>query len=184
MNPNYHNKTKRNQLKQANKELIKNYIEQNQCNIFMTITVIEPNMEKKWKYNDWRISNNRLIRDLNLLFCWINSHLYGRRYKKHNKFLEGIGAIEYQANGQPHIHLVIANEITKQELDEAIERRVQKLKIFSPKGIDVQEIEQSESSHTRLSQYLVKDTNKLPNHETPHLQMSGNTVFLGINGFY
>ena len=142
----------RHEMQQAYSQLA---LEQ-QPTTLLTLTVKEPT----GKHGNWRIPVDTLISKGNLLLLWVNSELFGKKFKKNGFGLTGFGCIENQANHQPHLHLAITNPMPPNrlvKLKEAVFEKIQKFKLFDPRGVDVRPIGDSDEDFSAIGYYLAKE---------------------------
>ena len=95
--------------------------------LVMTVTFIDPKLVRpkgSRKLSEKEVLNLIIVSDefaertLNKFFKHINQFLFGR---DRSKYLKGVGCLEYQWTGQPHMHLDLFNRITGAELLQAVD---------------------------------------------------------------
>lgn len=129
---------------------------QQRPSVLLTLTVKEP----KGKHGHWLVSDDVLLRKTNMLIHWINSELFGRKYRKNGKGLKAFGSIEKQSNLQPHIHFAITNRMPPKQFlkfKKILLEKIRKIKLFEEHGVDVQLIGSSDADAWRVGQYIAKD---------------------------
>lgn len=132
----------------------------------ITLTLKAPRSKSRYyrgdKYNtkqndtQWFISDSVTLKQINKLFDFVNSKLFNRQYKKGNKFLSGIGCIEYQKNKQLHVHILINNSLPLDLLVKIFTKQISKFSLFDVRGLDIQEVKKSTISNERISYYVTK----------------------------
>jgi hypothetical protein len=132
----------------------------------VTITLKQPKLRLKYingqsyesKHNgtNYKTSDNQALHAINLLLHYVNESIYGRNYKKNNLFISGVGSLEYQKNQQPHVHLLIHNNITYEKLNYHFIKKLTKFNILDQHGLMIQPVIDTPESIERLSSYDTK----------------------------
>ena len=105
---------------------------------------------------EYKTSTPKALDKFNLLIHFVNCYLFGKQYEKNNNYLHGVGSLEYQKNGQPHIHLLVDNDVDYYDLDAAIFFKSSKFPMMDCSGIDVQRVTDSEQDILDVSKYVMK----------------------------
>lgn len=124
--------------------------------VLLTLTVKEP----KGKYGNGLVSENTLLNKANLLLKWVNADLYGRKFLKNGKGLQGFGSIEKQSNGQPHTHLAITSPVPPKQflkLKKSLFEKIKKIDLFEASGTDVRMIDTGDVDYWRVGGYIAKE---------------------------
>ena len=131
------------------------YIFCNPPSYFITITFKDSSFNRyptKWRYSD-----DEAISLTNRLLHFVNHQIFGRRYKQKNRFLHGVGCLEYQANHNPHFHLLINNKfLPLYRIERAFLSKIQKFNIFDSSGFDYQKVNPDDIDLWRISKYVTK----------------------------
>ena len=145
--------------KQATKDGWKEWIKDQKVKYFLTITERESKFIRKAK-----AQKQATIQRFNELLYFVNSSLFRKRFSRGEEFLDGFFVVETQANGQPHVHCLIKNDLPFDSLLNAFRKQLDpkvrgdtKFKSLSMEGFNLQEVEQTEESYERLTQYLLKE---------------------------
>ena len=122
----------------------------------ITLTLKAPRHNSKKNDTQWFLSDSVALKQINKLFDFVNSKLFNRQYIHGNKFLSGIGCIEYQKNKQLHVHVLISNSIPLDKLLKVFTEQISKLSLLDINGFDIQEVNKSTISNERVSYYVTK----------------------------
>lgn len=103
----------------------------------------------------------------NELLYFVNSTLFRKRYSRGEEYLDGFFVREYQANNEPHVHLLIKNDLPLEDIKSAFESQLKvslcglkKFKSMSVKGFDIRPVGESTSDAATLVDYLQKQNDE------------------------
>lgn len=152
--------------RQALKQAYSIFAFEKRPSVLLTLTVKEP----KGIYGNGLVSENTLITKANMLFKWVNADLFGRKFLKRGRGLQGFGSIEQQTNGQPHTHLAITSQIPPKrflKFKKSLFEKIKKIDLFEANGTDIRMIGTDDADYWRIGSYITKN---------------GRTVTLGAEG--
>lgn len=109
------------------------------------------------------VSERKLLKETERLAHFINEKMYGKKYNQRQTGLKGFGAVEYQTNGNPHVHFALTNHLTYKQygkLVKVLAKQVAKISTFDMKGVDIRRIGQSDDDYLSVGSYIAKDSFK------------------------
>jgi len=137
----------------------KKWIKDEKVRYFVTIT----ERESRFTRNS-EAQKQATIRKFNELLYFVNSTLFRKRFERGEEFLDGFFVVETQKSGHPHVHCLIKNDLPFEKIRDAFCKQLdpklrgkEKFKSLSMEGFDLQEVEQTDESYERLTQYLLKE---------------------------
>jgi len=125
----------------------------------LTLTVQEPRIRYRNDDGRWLVPDQTLMKKANNLLHFINSDLFGSKYRDKNKGFKGFGCIEKQANHQPHLHLAITNPMPPKlylKAKKVLFKKLKKFSLFHESGTDFRLIGGDDADYWRLGNYLGK----------------------------
>ena len=97
------------------------------------------------------------IKMINSFLHFINATLFKKRYKAGEQYLTGFAALEHQAYGNPHIHILVENKISDDELEKVVRKHISKFPQLTNMGIRIDKINQSDDDFLKIGGYLQKE---------------------------
>lgn len=123
---------------------------------------------------------NSLIKTFNKLLRLLNESLYGKKYKKQNKFINGIAVLHNATKHNPHFHVLIRDPNGDLEnnrtFDEAVKRSLPKIKSWDLKESKYKGRQLIGSDSYNIQEYYNNGDNQLEYYMTKEMQWAGCSI--------
>lgn len=125
----------------------------------LTLTVQEPRLRYRNDDGRWLVPDRTLLKKANDLLHYVNSDLFGSKYRDRSMGLKGFGCIEKQVNHQPHLHLAITSPMPPKlymKTKKVLSKKLKKFSLFHESGTDFRMIGGEDADYWRVGGYLGK----------------------------